>query len=40
MPDYLYSNNLKDVWEAVDNINKFKDYKMDNIVLVSSGIPI
>ena len=31
MPDYLYSKDLEDAWEAIDNINKFKDCKIDNI---------
>ena len=33
MPDYLYSNNLENTQKAIDNINKFKDYKIDNIEL-------
>ena len=31
MPDYLYSNNLKDTREAIDNVNKFKDCEINNI---------
>ena len=33
MPDYLYNKDLRDAWEALNNINKFKDYKIDNIEL-------
>ena len=33
MPDYLYSKDLEDVQEAIDNINKFKDCEMDDIEL-------
>ena len=33
MPNYLYSKDLKNAWEAADDINKFKDCKMDNIKL-------
>ena len=29
MPNYLYSKNLIDAWEAADDINKFKDCKID-----------
>ena len=33
MPDYLYSNDLEDAREAIDNINEFKDCEIDNIEL-------
>ena len=36
MPNYLYSKDLENAWEAVDDINKFKDCKMDNIELYQS----
>ena len=28
MPDYLYNKDLKDAQKALNNINKFKDYKI------------
>ena len=31
MPDYLYNKNLEDAQKALNNINKFKNYKIDNI---------
>ena len=33
MPDYLYNKDLEDAREALNNINKFKDYKINNIEL-------
>ena len=33
MPDYLYNKDLEDAQEALNNINKFKDCKIDNIKL-------
>ena len=36
MPNYLYNKNLKNAWETLDNINKFKDYKINNIKLYQS----
>ena len=33
MPDYLYNKDLKDAQKALNNINKFKDYKINNIKL-------
>ena len=33
MPNYLYSKDLEDAREAIDNINKFKNYKINNIEL-------
>ena len=33
MPDYLYSKDLEDTREAIDNVNKFKDREIDNIEL-------
>jgi hypothetical protein len=36
MPDYLYSKDLEDAWEAADNVNKFKDREIDDIELYQS----
>ena len=33
MFNYLYNKDLEDAWEAIDDVNKFKDYKIDNIEL-------
>ena len=33
MPDYLYNKDLEDAQEALNNINKFKDRKINNIKL-------
>ena len=33
MPDYLYSKDLEDAQEAIDNINEFKDHEINNIKL-------
>ena len=33
MPNYLYSKDLEDAWEAADNVNEFKDREMDDIEL-------
>ncbi len=36
MLDYLYSKDLEDAWEAMDNINKFEDCEIDDIKLYQS----
>ena len=36
MPDYLYSKDLEDAREAIDNVNEFKDREMDDIELYQS----
>jgi hypothetical protein len=36
MPNYLYSKDLEDTREAIDNVNKFKDCKIDDIELYQS----
>ena len=36
MPDYLYSNNLEDAREAIDDVKKFKNREIDNIELYQS----
>ena len=36
MPDYLYNKDLEDAQEALDDINKFKDCKIDDIELYQS----
>ena len=33
MPDYLYNKDLEDAWEAIDNINEFKNCEIDDIEL-------
>ena len=33
MPNYLYNKDLEDVWKALNNINKFKNYKINDIEL-------
>ena len=33
MPNYLYNKDLEDTQEALDDIKKFKNYKINNIKL-------